>query len=161
MPTLVCRSLLSQPPAAPPAPPPTTDPPGGSGRLLEWPTKASRPVSVGQNVLFHLLLKVEHSSSFGSSGDLELVCSGTRRHTRDVGTTFPSPAEARPSRLASSSSSGLEGRGGGGGSLPSKTQRRRKSKKSPSKVPPGTSGSPQPPGVGLQMFNRDWFGFTL
>lgn len=64
----------------------------------------------------------------GSSGDLELVCDGTRRHTRDVGTTFPSPAE---SRHISSSSSNL-GAPRGWSKSP-KAQKRRRSKKSPSK----------------------------
>ncbi|XP_069016553.1 LOW QUALITY PROTEIN: mucin-12 [Embiotoca jacksoni] len=73
------------------------------------------------------------------AGDLEIVRNGTRRHTRDVGTTFPSPGEARALRRTSSPSSSVAGggggRGGGGGVL-----KQRKSKRSPSKpYPPGVS----------------------
>lgn len=104
----------------------------GPSRTLRTAVRvANKGVQAGQCGTENVLLKVApflilKDSSFGSSGDLELVCSGTRRHTRDVGTTFPSPAE---SRLMSSSSSSLEGRGGGGGGWghPSKTQRWRRS----------------------------------
>ncbi|TKS87265.1 Alstrom syndrome protein 1 [Collichthys lucidus] len=57
------------------------------------------------------------------AGDLELVKNGTRRHTRDVGTTFLSPGEA-------SSSSSLE-RGGG-----RRSRRSRRSRSSPAKTLP-------------------------
>ncbi|XP_071369518.1 uro-adherence factor A [Centroberyx affinis] len=76
------------------------------------------------------------------TGDLEIVSNGTRRHTRDVGTTFPSPGEARAPRQLSSSSSSVE-RGRGGQRTPSKTQgflKQRKSKRSqPKSYPQGVS----------------------
>ncbi|CAK6965723.1 serine-rich adhesin for platelets [Scomber scombrus] len=69
------------------------------------------------------------------AGDLEIVSNGTRRHTRDVGTTFPSPGDARALRQISSSPSSTE-RGRRGQRSPSKTtgsQKQSKSKKTPSK----------------------------
>jgi len=70
------------------------------------------------------------------SGGVELVGNGTRRRTRDVGTTFPSPQ---------TSSSSLERGGRGGWRSPSKSQgsqKQRKSKRSPAKtLPEGTSDS--------------------
>ncbi|XP_056282933.1 nascent polypeptide-associated complex subunit alpha, muscle-specific form isoform X2 [Pseudoliparis swirei] len=68
------------------------------------------------------------------AGGVELVGNGTRRRTRDVGTTFPSPQ---------TSSSSLERGGRGGWRSPSKSQgsqKQRKSKRSPAKtLPEGVS----------------------
>uniref|UniRef100_A0A1A8IBW8 Alstrom syndrome 1 n=1 Tax=Nothobranchius kuhntae TaxID=321403 RepID=A0A1A8IBW8_NOTKU len=45
------------------------------------------------------------------AGDLEIVKNGTRRHTRDVGTTFPSPGETRAlGQISSSPSLAVRGR---------------------------------------------------
>ncbi|XP_047183306.1 uncharacterized protein alms1 isoform X1 [Scophthalmus maximus] len=77
------------------------------------------------------------SKGIQTAGDLEIVRNGTRRHTRDVGTTFPSPHEARaPRQILSSSSSVERGRGGGGERGLTKVQsshKQRKSKRSPAK----------------------------
>ncbi|XP_041827703.1 platelet binding protein GspB isoform X2 [Melanotaenia boesemani] len=75
------------------------------------------------------------------AGDLEIVRNGTRRHTRDVGITFPSPGEARASgQISSSSSSTVRERGQKSPSKSQGVQKRRKNKKSPSKpYPEGVS----------------------
>ncbi|XP_072221926.1 uncharacterized protein alms1 [Leuresthes tenuis] len=77
------------------------------------------------------------------AGDFEIVRNGTRRHTRDVGITFPSPGgTGRFGQISSSSSSTMRGREGWGGGAP-KSQgilKQGKNKKSPSKpFPEGVS----------------------
>ncbi|XP_028250749.1 uncharacterized protein alms1 [Parambassis ranga] len=71
------------------------------------------------------------------AGDLEIVSNGTRRHTRDVGTTFPSPSEDRALEQIISSSSPSRAPGGQRNvSKTQGTQKQRKNKRSPSKTFP-------------------------
>lgn len=65
-----------------------------------------------------------------SSGDVEVVSNGTRRHTRDVGTTFPSAGEAR-----TSGSSSILTRGRRGWKSPFKSQGLQKPRES-KRIPP-------------------------
>lgn len=91
---------------------------------------------------------------------MEVVSNRTRRHTRDVGTTFPSAAEAR----TSDSSSFLAREGRGGWKSPFKSrgyQRLRESKRSPPGVTSkGTSDNEE---VALQhvVFLQLMLGFPL
>ncbi|MEQ2187853.1 hypothetical protein GOODEAATRI_008868, partial [Goodea atripinnis] len=77
------------------------------------------------------------------AGELEIVHNGTRRHTRDVGTTFPSPGEARAlEQISPPLSSTVGGRGGGWRVLPksNNSHKQKKSKRSPPKpYPKGVS----------------------
>ncbi|XP_060781726.1 centrosome-associated protein ALMS1 isoform X2 [Neoarius graeffei] len=52
--------------------------------------------------------KVKLVSRSIQAGDLEIVVNGTRRDTRDVGTTFPSPGSARVTRASSAACSEVE-----------------------------------------------------
>ncbi|XP_056617097.1 uncharacterized protein alms1 isoform X2 [Triplophysa dalaica] len=53
--------------------------------------------------------KVKLHSKSVQAGDLEIVINGTRRHTRDVGTIFPSPGASRNDRTPNTHNNGVQG----------------------------------------------------